>query len=568
MNEKRLKQFAEIVFLIAIIIAGGVIIYIGHQYNTQVSSIPQNTMQVLSNGWQYQNEETGDTREDVESLPTTIQLNDEEEELTLYYLLPEDLPRNPCIEFISRQTSVEVFLDGQPIYSYGVDTTPTFGKLLGNVRNEVLLPSDAENKELSIRLTSPYASDEYRISTITLGSRAELLHRFIQRNKGLLIFCAFSGFICLLILFVVIFFRIKKAPINGRSLISFMMFVFLACIWIMTDSNILQLLVTDFSLVYFISHVTFMLLPVPLMLFMAQSSSYGSRSYNILSIMYLAGFFLRMGLFLTGIVPLEKSLYLTHIMMGIGVVYCCAMLVQEWRTRRDKARLTFLVGFAALSICLLVSLWVFFYRGEQNYSILFIVMLTLMMVTMLYKFISRMQAMVKEGIKAQVYHEMAYIDIMTRFFNRSAFDEHMQAIQANPDCDRLTLAVLDINRLKYANDTYGHKAGDDLIRCAADCIRDKFEKIGECYRIGGDEFVVVLKDFSDESLEKIFDELRLSVAEAGYENPEGLSISAGYASGATEGEDFAYRLFEKADQRMYVQKREFHQQFEKSPEIY
>ena len=58
------------------------------------------------------------------------------------------------------------------------------------------------------------------------------------------------------------------------------------------------------------------------------------------------------------------------------------------------------------------------------------------------------------------------------------------------------------------------------------------------------------------------------MAEAGYENPEGLSISAGYASGATEGEDFAYRLLEKADQRMYVQKREFHQQFEKSPEIY
>ena len=565
MIEKHIKRLIEVVFLISIITACIASVFIGRHYDASISSIQQNTLRELSHGWQYQTD-TG--KEEIECLPATVELSSASEEITLYYRLPEDLPRNSCLEFVSRQTEVEVFLDGQSIYAYSIDKANSFGKLLGNFRNEIPLPADAGGKEISIRLVSSSPVDIYRISTITLGSRAQLLHQFFRDNIGLVMFCGFSVILCMLILFIVIFFKIKKVPINAPAFISFVIFVFLSATWIITDSNILQLLVSNISLVYFISHITFMLFPIPFMLFMIQTTSYGSRWYSALCIMYLLGFFLRIGLFFGKIASLEKSLYITHIMMGIGIIVGCILLVREWRMQHNKSAFMPLVGFVALGICLSISLIVFFMYPERNYSVFFLIMLILMMLVMLYKFFSPLQSMAKEGIKAQLYHEMAYIDILTKLPNRLAFEEDMNAIQENPECYTLALVVLDINRLKHVNDTYGHRAGDNLITCAANCIRDKFAGAGTCYRIGGDEFVVIIRDFSEQSLKKILTEFQNSVSEADTGKPEELSISAGYAAGVAESGNFAYRLYEQADQSMYAEKEKFRKQHKNFSEIH
>ena len=50
---------------------------------------------------------------------------------------------------------------------------------------------------------------------------------------------------------------------------------------------------------------------------------------------------------------------------------------------------------------------------------------------------------------------------------------------------------MDVNGLKYANDTFGHQAGDELIKAAANAIKKAFGASGNCFRIGGDEFAVI-----------------------------------------------------------------------------
>ena len=53
---------------------------------------------------------------------------------------------------------------------------------------------------------------------------------------------------------------------------------------------------------------------------------------------------------------------------------------------------------------------------------------------------------------------------------------------------------IDLNGLKRVNDTYGHVAGDELIRAAADCMKNSFNEYGKIYRIGGDEFAVIITE--------------------------------------------------------------------------
>lgn len=80
-------------------------------------------------------------------------------------------------------------------------------------------------------------------------------------------------------------------------------------------------------------------------------------------------------------------------------------------------------------------------------------------------------------------------DELTRCYNRHAYETDIHALDLNQEWIYLSL---DLNGLKHVNDTYGHAAGDELIKAAADCMREVFYKYGKVYRVGGDEFVVLL----------------------------------------------------------------------------
>lgn len=80
-------------------------------------------------------------------------------------------------------------------------------------------------------------------------------------------------------------------------------------------------------------------------------------------------------------------------------------------------------------------------------------------------------------------------DELTSCYNRHAYEKDIHALDLNQEWIYLSL---DLNGLKHANDTYGHAAGDELIKAAADCMKEVFYKYGKVYRVGGDEFVVLL----------------------------------------------------------------------------
>ena len=520
--------------------------------------LQKNTVRDISSGWQYQTD-TG--RQEIQ-LPATVKLSDTDEStsksLTLYYRLPKNLPPDACIEFISHQTSVEVVIDNQIIYSYGKNNNTFANKLRGNVNNMIGLPENSDGKEITVRLYSPYSSPYYILNTVTLGSRAEILQKFVRSDIGTVVFGLFSAFFCIISLLLVIYLTIKKIDVNIASFVYFIQFVFLSTVWILTDTYVPQLMTTNSSLVYFISHMAFMLLPIPLFLFMQSSALYGNRRYGDLSILYSLILFLRIILFFSGAADLETTLFISYIIMPFSAVTGCILLSKEWHLYHEKLTLFFLTGLLLFVICLIISIVTFFVMQDFKSHYLFIVVLIVLMIAKLYRLMFSIQSFAKKGIKAQIYREMAYIDILTKLRNRRSFEKAMNTIQKNPECHTLMLVMFDVNRLKHINDTYGHSAGDKLIQCAADCIQKHFSALGKCYRIGGDEFAVILKDFSEQSINKIIKEFQCTVAKADAGNPEGLSVSAGYASGPTEGANFAYRLLDKADKYMYAHKEKMH----------
>ena len=115
------------------------------------------------------------------------------------------------------------------------------------------------------------------------------------------------------------------------------------------------------------------------------------------------------------------------------------------------------------------------------------------------------------------------------------------------------VAVCDVNDLKKTNDTFGHKAGDQLLKDACAIICNTF-KHSPVFRIGGDEFAAILRgrDYEDRSgLLARFQERNKRALERG-----GIVVACGIADFRPEEDEAMAAVFERADAEMYKNKTE------------
>jgi diguanylate cyclase (GGDEF)-like protein/putative nucleotidyltransferase with HDIG domain len=158
----------------------------------------------------------------------------------------------------------------------------------------------------------------------------------------------------------------------------------------------------------------------------------------------------------------------------------------------------------------------------------------------------------------QTQHE-SHTDALTGLANRRSLDRQFQSGLERAACSRRTvgLIVLDLDRLKEINDTYGHEAGDRALRAVGSVLGSTVHDDDLCARFAGDEFVVVLWDSSPELEARRVRELQNAVAVYPFEPRPGvrvsLSISAGPARFPVDGSTFE-ELLAAADERMYQDK--------------
>lgn len=155
---------------------------------------------------------------------------------------------------------------------------------------------------------------------------------------------------------------------------------------------------------------------------------------------------------------------------------------------------------------------------------------------------------------AEMQMRYAYYDAMTGLKNRRAYEEKLAQLAENAPPE-FCIIMADINGLKETNDTIGHDAGDELIIGASRCLSTAFEGIDTIYRIGGDEFCVVMTG----SIEKAKLCLARLMDLASHWNGRyisSISIATGVAS--NKGYDNIESMAAEADRNMYDCKRNYY----------
>ena len=145
-------------------------------------------------------------------------------------------------------------------------------------------------------------------------------------------------------------------------------------------------------------------------------------------------------------------------------------------------------------------------------------------------------------------------DVVSTLKNRNAFASFAQQIEKQKT--PVSILACDIDGLKIINDTLGHVVGDKIIRKAAEVLREASPVTAQAFRMGGDEFIVLIpKVLSEGELTSIHNSIKNYIENSNLENPSlPLSMSIGFATSAYDLTTLR-EVVKQADHNMYQEKR-------------
>ena len=155
--------------------------------------------------------------------------------------------------------------------------------------------------------------------------------------------------------------------------------------------------------------------------------------------------------------------------------------------------------------------------------------------------------------KNKTLYELSTIDQLTQLFNRREFDKdlHASVIEAKRKQSELFLIMLDIDLFKQINDTYGHQVGDEVLVEITNIIRKFTREYEKSYRIGGEEFMILVKDTNKDEILALANRIKNGVEDY-YTQDKKVTISIGISK--YNNEDDVREFYKKVDDTLYKAK--------------
>ena len=462
------------------------------------------------------------------------------------FVISEEVEGEALLSLEVYLSDIKVLINGQEVYSY---EDP--GRVRGVSRHWIPLGETSPGTEITLSSDSGGAYFEQTIrGNSYLGNKAAVYARFLKDNLYALLFALFALSSSGIVFFF--FLHLKKKYNDGikKGLVQLSLFMVTTGVWILSDSQLLQLVTGKTAVITLVSFSAFMIMPVFLILFIKEMLIYKKKFCDTLCYLYLANLALWFANYCLGIMPIVKTLPVQHILIIVSIVIIMKIGIEETVKYENHAMRRIVTGFGLLAVFGVAALIVFYINPEWGYPYLYSLGIILFLICLMDAVFQQMQFYMKKSARAEIYERLALVDSMTCIGNRTAFMEAQSKENHSPG---LAYIVFDINNLKNVNDRQGHSAGDRMIVDVAVCMKDEFENAGSCFRIGGDEFVVMIPNTSEEEIERLLNGMDVRIARTNLGREIPIEIAYGYAV-RKDDTITVQELFRQADSRMYLNK--------------
>lgn len=396
--------------------------------------------------------------------------------------------------FYSVHQEIRVYLDGEPIYSLKKNRYNSFGDTPGSIWNIIQLREEDMGKEIQIDFIPVYESSVDSLPALYLGDRYEIINFQILRNLPAMLLSAIA--IIAGIIYICFVLYAYKRGTTDHNLVMLGVFAILIGVWKLTDTSVFSLFVHNNLIAAYMPFFTLLLACVPYNIYIrGLYSSKKHWAWNLSCMVCYISMLLEIVLQLSHVADFRETLALTHISIAIMVLVVVSMTFYEIRNfgfdNRLKKNILCICGcIAGLGIDMII-----YYSTKAQGTLLcgmlgFVIYIFVLGLTST----QNLRKLIVIGQEAQKYEKLAYHDEITGLYNRTAYADYISKDDFNPD--RMMVAMFDLNNLKKCNDEFGHHQGDIYIITCAKLISDCFSDIGNCYRIGGDEFCVLMRGVS------------------------------------------------------------------------
>lgn len=463
------------------------------------------------------------------------------------------------------------YYDKFSIYIGGVEVYRSVDNKLFNAytnvgKKEIHLPLKEEysHKPIDIRLDlqdSLYGSEIYGayISTRSGYGIYVLKKQWLQLTIAVILF--FYG-ICEVIL--ALYFIFKRSHILRKlafeALLYAGIFAITASIWLLCQTRLLYIVFgygTGFAI---LEIVVFMMMPIAFLELVRAVNFRVSFWDNVIDGVMAILVMVLFVICIFGAIDWGQLVVIGHvyalIIMGLSSYYSYVSLKET--KRKSERRLIATGNLIFLMVCL-ISLAMYINNIDSNYNIILVLGLIVYIGTQVSVIYRRIGLKVEEEEELVQVKELAYTDSLTHLTNRRYFYEELTVLDDKELMKDTTIVYLDVNRLKYYNDNFGHDAGDELLKACADCLNYAFEDNSTAIisRIGGDEFAVMLVA-SENELNRRLDKFNTLASNWKGKYVKVVSAAIGVASIRDYPDVTPEELCNLADDNMLLDKKKFY----------
>lgn len=530
-------------------------IYSGYKLFIVNSENEVTTMQSFDEGWTDKIKNVIDLSDLNSVRNTTLG-----EAYEIYHKIPDAIKSDQTVYFKSSNIAVTVLIDNKKVYESGYDIDTITGSSAGDSWNHFTISAENAGDTLTFRITNYYTSF-VAISSIYYGEGTDIQQYLFSKNILTLvipIIIAVIGIVLLMLDRPFSRFRNKK-----HDLLYLGIYAVTIAIWLTLNSDFLLFLIENTAVLHFVRQIAILLLSLPMLLFLYEHFELNTKKLiNLGCIISVVGFVACIVLHFMQIWELHYS---AKYIAGIETLYVGLMLIISVVHAMKSDMQTFQKIETLISTILLISgviadLVMYMSANTANpltFTSAAILIFVLGNGILVLRDIAQL---VNRGIEAEEVEQIAYSDALTNVGNRAAFNETLQQIEKDKDLyAAIGLVMLDINDLKKINDIQGHKLGDQLIITGARVIKISFGKIGTCFRIGGDEFAVIISgDHVEQDYQRILEEFE------GLIRTHNNRIDAQFTLKIAYGVSFYHKndgiplakVLETADANMYAKKKQ------------
>lgn len=463
-----------------------------------------------------------------------------------------NLDRVPFSFFYVHHMYCRAFLDGEIVFSYMPEDLqkPDKSKSPGNIYAAFPMPKDCLGKEFTVEFLPPLSGNvEYELPYPVFGDYpTEAFHAF-QKDLPHNVIGVFSLFLGV---GSVLFASLALSDSEYREGIYIGIFALLFSIYNLTECTFNFYAISNPYYTYVTNYITFSLIPISFIAFLRERlDSRQKTAGTVMLILSSLIFIIELILHFSGIWDMREFLPILHVayFAEISIVF---ILVGTMKQKRFKRQLILQLIPILLGMLLDVTVYYEHWSISGSDAAFTTVGVVIFLIIELYHAWSYSIEVYTESVRSQEYQKMAYIDALTGIGNRRAFEAERERILSGKAAYRsVCICSVDVNFLKLTNDTQGHAAGDFLIRSAANVLEDLAGDTGSAFRIGGDEFAVLLYDLSEQEISAQIRALNTHIQSVNSNSEVKLSLALGWEH--MNGLNFD-AAFQNADKHMYENK--------------